>query len=609
MTVFRDSLSGLWLNETWGSSHRRRSLWYNLSMSEKVGSGGSSLEELEQEQVLLDWQDLPSFGRAENGVQAGSTEATKTDRITETSDTTTEQQARERLSARARGELLLRATAESLPIEEARERKELESGVGGDADALASVIEGENVDGGVDTVVLRAEQALGREQFLTLVYDLGDLAYTEEPDEVMRKFREEAQKYSAIDAGDLWEAAVRQAKVEYFGGPEDRAEMKFYYSTSLDNLKDILRSGKLTRQDGESSPLKSDLKFSYDRKTPEGWQSGFASERDAKSHEVTLVFDSSLIDEESFMAFGKNPSASMVDWEKSCLGVVVDPGADAVDMQRIVRRNGGDLLPMYLSVVRWGDGELTDWSSNMYSAMELRKNAELFEKQRRHLYTIMGEIYGGYKEEVGQQQIERSLTELEEKLDDEALRGFAERHRKIDSVEGRRELCEDLLQYFAKINGIDIEESAIIYIDDEDSETLAECDPYTGEITLNEARFEDASWGDYAETLSHETRHKYQLTRQAHYRQALLEGKEGEEPKYDELCYYNYFEYIRPEWDYCGYREQFVEREAWAYGQAVRRRCDRVEEMMNAPRERARRAAKALGGKIIDLSKKVRKNG
>ena len=98
-------------------------------------------------------------------------------------------------------------------------------------------------------------------------------------------------------------------------------------------------------------------------------------------------------------------------------------------------------------------------------------------------------------------------------------------------------------------------------------------------------------------------------TRQAHYRQALLEGKEGEEPKYDELCYYNYFEYIRPEWDYCGYREQFVEREAWAYGQAVRRRCDRVEEMMNAPRERARRAAKALGGKIIDLSKRVRKNG
>ena len=83
MTVFRDSLSGPWLNEPWGSSHRRRSLWYNLSMSEKVDSGGSSLEELEQEQVLLDWQDLPSFGRAENGVQAGSTEAIKADKITE----------------------------------------------------------------------------------------------------------------------------------------------------------------------------------------------------------------------------------------------------------------------------------------------------------------------------------------------------------------------------------------------------------------------------------------------------------------------------------------------------------------------------------------------
>ena len=105
-------------------------------MSEKVDSGGSSLEELEQEQVLLDWQDLPSFGRAENGVQAGSTEAIKADKITEASDTAAEQQARERLSARARGELLLRATAESLPIEEARERKELESGVGGDADAV-----------------------------------------------------------------------------------------------------------------------------------------------------------------------------------------------------------------------------------------------------------------------------------------------------------------------------------------------------------------------------------------------------------------------------------------------------------------------------------------
>lgn len=575
-------------------------------MSEKVASGGNSLEELEQEQVLLDWQDLPSFGRVENGVQAGSTEAIKTDNITETSDTVAEQQARERLSARARGELLLRATAESLPIEEVRERKELESGAGGDADALASVIEGENVDGGVDTVVLRAEQALGREQFLTLVYDLGDLAYTEEPDDVMRKFREEAQKYSAIDAGDLWEAAVRQAKVEYFGGPEDRAEMKFYYSTSLDGLKDILRSGKLARQDGESSPLKSDLRFSYDRKTPEGWQSGFAAERDVKSHEVTLMFDSSLIDEESFMAFGKSPSASMVDWEKSCLGVVASDTVDMADLRRVVRLYGDRKLPVYGEKFTSGDGMAQDWGDWFISAGALQQGRDWYREQIRHSQELSGKLYGHEADGI----IEKNVSAFAERVSMPKLEAFYEKYSTINTAEGRREMIEDLVEYFGgTVFGIGTT-TEIEYFSDPNSDRVASCTAPEGKLRVNEAQLEEASWAYVIEVVGHEMDHRFQLERSNHYAMSLL-GSNVAVTEYEELCYYNYnhMNYISADIDVVGYVGQFIEREAYGFGEVIREKCAAVERKMRTPSERARRVAKALGGKIMNLSKKARKNG
>lgn len=552
-------------------------------MSEKVGSGADSVEELEQEQVLLDWQDLPSFGGAEidskrssvdvgggAGAEAESDAVARAESLIETDEAN-----RERRAAQTRGELLLRATASG-------------NGLGQEQT--------------IDTVLLRAEQALGREQFLDLTRELVAISLEKTPDEVMEKFRGEAQKYSTVDAGDLWEAVMRQAKVERFGGQRD--EVKFYYSTSLEGLKEILQGGHLLkRKDHEAGPLKSDLRLSYDYRGEDGkWKSGFGDEREDQAREVTMVFDGALLDEEGFAAFGKNPTAEAIDWQKYCLGVVISDEVDKATARRVVKYNGGDMLPVLPEKYELeGEGQ-QDWGEKFLAAETMRMVVAWSREQSRRTQELSDKLYGHAADGL----IRQNLGFFAERLAMPKLEVFYEKYGKMNTMEERQQMSTELVEYFGgTVFGVGTDTKLDFYNDTEDT-TVAKCVPPEGNMRVNEARLENATWKDLAIVFGHEMQHKFQMERAKHYSLKLQDPK-IQTTEYDELCYYNYMNYIEGKVDYEGYCRQFIEVEAYSFGNLVKERCEAVERKMRTPAEQVRRKAKALGGKIMEASQKMRK--
>lgn len=533
-------------------------------MSEKVGSGDNSSQLLEQEQVLLDWQDLPSYGLLKRSTEDDA----KTENETKAGDAA-ELGQNNRLTAQARGERLLRAVAESLP----------------DAvvdSASNSILEQrDTVDGDdVDTLTLRAEQAMGREQFVGLVDTLLEASYTEEPDKVMQKFREEAQKIGSIEAGDLWGAVLHNAKLERFG--EKLADVKFYYSTSFEDLGEILKSGRLVRKDEEGSALKSDLKFSCDHTENEEWKSGFADERGAKSQDVTMVFDARLLLEDGFVALGKNPSASEANWKASCLGLVIGDRDKLPTLRRVTNEHGGGELPVYYS---------EDWAERVFSPSDLRETRDEYAKQVERKKELTDDLYNLRALEL----IAGQVSEVEDNIHDDDLAQMYERHHNTETVIEQHQADEEIVGYLKAIYEIN-RRIDIKYYRDETSTRIARYDK-DGILELNEFRTEAMHLDERMGTLGHEVRHVYQEgCAERHIMD--VPGRSDEQKKYDELCFYNLKNYISDDCDPIGYLTQFVEFEATLMDATVRKKYREVEKKMKQPSERARRMARKIGGKI-----------
>lgn len=542
-------------------------------MSEKVGGGDSWTQNPEQGQELLDWKDLPSYDEFTQPATVRSAQETAT---------TSEQAAAERtdrLTAQARGELLLRAVAESLPEEQNE----------------TLLLEAENDDhelrGGIDTVVVRARQALGEEKFAGLTHALLELSYTAEPEQVTEKFRNEAQKYSTIDAGDLWEAVVHSAKIERFaeGDIRNMVQRKFYYSTSLKDLGQILKSGQLMRTDSEGSPLKSNLKFSYDYLEDGEWRSGFAMDRDAKSDEVTMVFDASLLDEDSFMPFGKNPSASTVDWKKSCLGLVVEP-ENLAGLRRALSMYGGrEDLPFY-PLIEGQDGT-HDWRKTMQPAAGLLSTRAHFVEQMKRAMETAKMIYEGGANEI----INNHVDELASRVRESDIRKFYDRYSNITNKEQYKQMMTELVDYYKGIFGI-IEPVDTMYYYDSNSPYDIACRhvPYGPEtICVNEAKISKLDVRSSIAFVGHEMFHAYQGIRSDVHADGSVKRPPDQE-KYDELCYLSFLAYIDADVDVVAYKGQFVEREAYRFGDAIYRKCDEVEAKDRTLVSRLRKAYKRL---------------
>ncbi len=124
------------------------------------------------------------------------------------------------------------------------------------------------------------------------------------------------------------------------------------------------------------------------------------------------------------------------------------------------------------------------------------------------------------------------------------------------SVQEQKQSIEKLADYNAEILGVK-NKPKIVYYNAEDPSDYGGYSAKQNAIYINEFNMNDAA--ETADTISHEYRHKYQ-----HERADKLENERDLEFKE------SFDNYIRPEDDYRGYKEQFVESDARDYAKAVK---------------------------------------
>lgn len=593
-----------------------------------VERGATSAVDETQEQIMLDWDVAQTFKEEKVAtVQAQKTGAVLLD-AAETVDMTTDARTLEQ----ARGVRLLEMvgsgageTAETsemagtITVGEAAGANETlgTTDTLGEAGTLEMAEVGNDVmadesevqeGASVDTVLLRAEQALGHEQFYELIEQLNTAVDDDTPDEVMRKFRAEAEKCSRIDAADLWEAVLEQAKRERF--EKDKARVKFYRPMKVEDLAESLQVGALTRKDGESNALKSDLKMSVDAEREGEWKSGFEAEKCVPGT-VVLVLDGAVIDEPGFVALGSGEVVSdKVDLKQSCLGLVCAMDEDYAKLRHILKENGGREIPIYL----YNQNEAVNWANAAYEAGDVRAESERYAERVRRTEWIerqvlmevdkgaVAELVAGYVKRM----TEEDINKLYEECDMESFGG-------ILAAAGK------LVSYYTEILDLG-QEPAIQYDNNPDTDDVMYTKRGEWKIIWNLANCAMETLSSLAEKFGHESWHLLQIKAAREWQTGMMnsdnmeagsawQGGDGKDAELEdnegdtavsrgELYEANFNNYVAPDVSLVGNATQLVEAEAYQFSTACRKKFDEVEKRRNGPIKKVQRQVRKASGRM-----------
>lgn len=436
--------------------------------------------------------------------------------------------------------------------------------------------------GNYEVVVSRAVQVLGQESFQGLVKELDVASGEKTPDETMEKFRAEAGAVR-MDAADLWDAVLMQAKTEKYG--EVQKEIKFYYKTDIEGLGRILDAGEIVRQDGGANLLASDVKMGSDYKDDEEWKSGYQR---VKSGEVTMILDGSILDEASFVALGENPVVGKVDLRKSCLGVITEErDFEGKPITRILKEHGARWLPVY----EFRQETEADWENTAFAADMLREVREEWINKDQERKRKQAEVF----DEIDHLRAMRIVRSYAKRITLEDANKIVRRNVTLETKEARDRADETLAKYFAEI--LDLEYvPAVEYVYDPGSTRFGAMhrDKETGlprAVELNRARVDGADLRTTISVLSHEMWHAKQAEIEVQWRnrdQNAAASAEGGMER-GELYGYNRRNYVRPEVDIVKYKEQLLEVEARYFSDMCLERFDKSVRDSQKPMEMLKR--------------------
>lgn len=428
-----------------------------------------------------------------------------------------------------------------------------------------------------DVVVNRAVQVLGQEQFQGVVGELDAAAREKTPDEVMEKFREQAGAVR-MDAADLWDAVLMQAKAEKFGAEKDR--VKFYHKTDVEGLKRILDAKEIARQDGGTNLLASDVMLAVDRKEGDEWKSGY--ER-AQAGEVTLLLDGTIIDEASFVALGEKPVVSKVDLMKSCLGVIAEePDYEGKTIVRIMKEHKMERIPTYVFESEPG----CNWENTMFPSDEMRKVRNEWTEAVKKREKLQAEVF----DEVDHFQAIRTVRPYANRITMEDANKVVRQNVNLETERQRDRADENMVRYFAEI--LDLEYvPEVNYVYDPKSRRAGKMvrDGKTrlpNAVELNRAIVDGSDLRMTIEVIGHELWHAKQMEMAVKFMSG--EGN-SEESARAELYHYNAQNYVKPEIDIVQYREQLNEVEAKYFSDLCLKRFDRSVQNSQKPMELLKR--------------------
>lgn len=367
------------------------------------------------------------------------------------------------------------------------------------------------------------------------------------------------------DPDQYWRDVMAQVAEERYG--EDKDNIKFYYSTSFENLQKMLQGDKLVSQDANGNPFNSEIKLSADYKENGKWKSGFASERDAQSDEITLVFDGNLLKDGGFIPLGDNPLLSSVDLKKTCLGLVWPDRRLDGKVQKFLRQNELD-LPCYHA--ENGDDK---WSERAYSAELLRQNRDKAvtagERRREHEAELRDQVFDNVDKDAADKLTKRYADRMSRKDVAKLLR----KYNKLNKESKRRVAEQAVAEYCAVV--LDLEHPVRVqYINDPAGKQAADYRLYSGSrgiehlLTVNRAKFSGDNVMEILEVLGHESWHAKQRESQLEWLDSSRRSRmSAEDQKRAEAYEWNSDHFIKPDVDYAQYRAQLLEVEANQFSQ------------------------------------------
>ncbi len=405
------------------------------------------------------------------------------------------------------------------------------------------------------------------------VRDVKDLAaWGRDAEEMKRKLdlyclpRDDREKFE--------DDVLHRLKEQKYGEEEKKGEMKFYYSLSREEFENMLKDGQLSTENREDNPFAKGMELQSDYRDKDGkLVHNTKAEDDAKQQDkITLVLDTSVIDEKSFLALGENPSINAIDLRKDCLAIIDwnenESRKNSQALRDLLEKQKVDAPFVSANV----DGVLTGhlMSMNADSLRQMRDqyaehNAAWRQEREEH-----EKFLTQMKQEVFERVDTKAIKDLQKpyvsKVKKEDCEKFVHQAESFNLAKSLEKTATKYVEYFAQIlnlRGV----PKIVLENDKDVQWAGYCKYSSGSnestIVLNQAHFTDATTQYIFSTIAHESWHVWQNQRRS---ETLREGKVELKPsdKHDRAVLYdwNYNNYIKVEDDAVRYRKQLVEQEA-----------------------------------------------
>lgn len=402
--------------------------------------------------------------------------------------------------------------------------------------------------------------------FSDVAYELGHKSEDEYRKMLLHK-GSDLQRQGLFDWRSLALAVRRYNVAKHL--PEIGEGKNFYFSTNFNNFVRPLRSGHMmgyAMNSGNEGNLRSQgldtelLHLSYDVDGDDGLELGMDRERAQSSDMITIVFDSGIVQDDSFDLATRYPTLREVE---------LNPGT-----QVLVAKDRS----IYNKVLR----EQRDEERGNVATMPLMTQAEWYREHGRQIVdnseqqSAVGKLIDDAIMKVNKAEVKEFIGSFLSEVDSNKLEEIVQEHK-----HDYKAAAEMAVEYFAQILGV---EALRLDFSKEKSDTLGR-HMAVGTIVLNEHVTRKKPL-QLVNVVAHEMFHEWQRQLQRKYERGELSNnpKLARRAELYGFCQDNYDTTFASDW---AYRRQLLEKEAFEFGDGAekilkrKRSLNRRERLKN----------------------------
>lgn len=404
---------------------------------------------------------------------------------------------------------------------------------------------------------------------------------------------------------DFQRDVFERLKEQKYGVERQLGEMKFYYPVSWDDFQKMTQNGVLTSQKNLKNPVEGDLELTTDQRDANmRLVSGFDDVRNAKAKELTLVLDTSLLDEESLLALRDNPSVSKIDLQKYCLGVVVDDKETRAKVHELLREQKVDVpeygVQQFERMQRGGNfgaekaRRLKEYAHhrNESERKQAEENRQYEEQMQRAVFARVNKgeiqkIQAPYVEKITLQDCKRLVQKYDRASGGAEKNTGSGESKEYDKL---KEMCTEFSGYYAQVLGLKTVPKVTLASSNDMKGALGSCRWYYTEdntkgfatLTFDQEKLSKKPAQQVFVAVAHECWHALQLQqRHEALQKNQIKHKLSKQYARVELYDWNFEHYINLNEDAVAYGNQLVEQEAVSFGHSCATAYQAAQEDLN----------------------------